>query len=190
MFIPFASSRRGLSLIEVLVGATLGFLILGLLSQLMVSSMRVTEKGGERVGRDQKALLLGERLTRDLRTTTKNGIAVHSATNSLKLSIHPRKLETATIVWEPRVIFYDWDGSRLTSTRLNLPVAPTSAVAPTLAELAALTPDRDGDDLDFQEVLLFEVQLQPDGLVTFEVVFGAPGQSTKLRRTVLLRNGL
>ena len=191
MFTPFENRvKKGFTLVEVLVGATLGFLILGIVSQLLVSSMRVSEKGGQRVERDQKALLLGERLSRDLRTTTKNGIAIHRGASRLKLTIHPRKLETATIVWEPHLIYYHWENEHLPVTKLALPSTPTAALAPSLPQVLGLSPLPDGSDLEFGEILDFSVRLLPDGLVTFEAEIGKPGQSTVVRRTVLLRNGL
>jgi prepilin-type N-terminal cleavage/methylation domain-containing protein len=112
--------RRGYTLIEILIGAALLLLIMGLLSSVLVPGMRAWSRSEKRSEAQQNALLVASRLSRELQFSNPDSIALQKRT-----AVDPqgRSVRRDAIVFlsnldDEGAIVYDADGDQLWQRRL------------------------------------------------------------------------
>jgi type II secretory pathway pseudopilin PulG len=184
------SSRcRAFTLVEILVASTIALLLLGVIVQLLVNSTRISIKGANQVELQQRALVVGDRLANDLRSTTGAGLGVLESSGDKWITIHPRKAEVGPIAWQDQVIVYHWDAPALYTYRFEPSPTPTDAYQPPLSVLDSLTPASKIVTLDISGVSRMDLVVEPGPLVKFGMTFEKEGQKAIVDRVVLLRQG-
>lgn len=141
-----ARGRAGFTLVEVMVAALLGSLLLYTTVNLLLPAMRLSARGSTLVDIDQRAGLLEQRLERALKATSRRGVGVFASGPNRYLSTHP--IEGAIAHSKPRLssslTVFSWVGEQLTETELPLahPTLGKPTVLPLEMLLAALPSGR------------------------------------------------
>lgn len=144
MWRPYCdSSSRGLTLIEVLLSATLILAVFGLGASFLIPLLGMHLKSSENAELEQRSTLVVEDLRRDLSPSAAAGLSLVQSEDELLLGIHKADdvAQDGTLVWRDSLVIHHWtrrDGQwkRLvwtdpTRTRLR-------AAAPTRLDEAAL----------------------------------------------------
>lgn len=184
-----AARETGFTLVEVLVGATLALMVLGVILQLVISSTKVSGKATRRVDLQQKALLLNTRLERDLRLTAINGFEIQAGTDGSMLSIHPRKNDLSAIVWESHTIFYELTGGRLWAKELPFAGPTNVGFKPQGSQWSSLQSTPGRTTLRLDSVTRFEAVVQSGALVRLNVSLVDQDDHLDVERFILLRQG-
>lgn len=132
--------RRGFTLVEVMVAAALGVLVLGLAAGYLVPALRASDRGSSEVEMEQQAVLALSQIERDAGRTTPEGLSLR-AEAPVCLAVNPRdEVEPdGTVVWSDSYIIYSFDKKRgLLIRRQWPPGMPT----PTAAEQVRIHPKR------------------------------------------------
>lgn len=121
---PRAPLIRGLTLVEVLVGAGLGLLVLVLVAQLFVLLSRASHGSLDRASTEQSLTLAMDRLVRDLNSTAPAGVSMNAAGS--RLAVHPIRDvdDVGTIFFEDYLVVWIFEGNRLVSYRCPPAVDP------------------------------------------------------------------
>lgn len=181
---------RGFTLVEILIGSTVALLLLGVIADLLVNSTRVSVKGANQVELQQRAMIVGDRLANDLRTTTGGGLGVlPDGTDRTFVTIHPRKPEVGQVAWLPKIVVYAWSKPDLIVFHYELSPAPTDAFCPPLSTLTGLSDSARKVTQQVGGVTGFDFVVETGPLAKFSMTFEKDGQTTSLQRVVLLRQG-
>lgn len=191
MCIPHGVDRgRGYTLIEILIAAGLALLILGVMVQLVISGMKVSEKGTLRAELQQKALLFNQRFERDLRLTAKSGLGIEAALEGSLISIHRRKQDLASVVWEEHTVLYELLEETLVRKEIAYPGPPEEPFKPGGFEQWNWLQTSPGKvTLRLDSVSKFEALLEDGPLIRLSVEFLKQNESLNLERMILLRQG-
>lgn len=176
----------GLTLVEVLVACALGIIVLTLLVQTLVPTMAASRKAADRVDLHQRAALLGERITHDLRGSSRAGVGVFPAANRQQISIHPRQQDSGLVAWQSSLRVYDWQNQSVTGFSAALSAAPAGPLVPSMTALEALTKQL---TMKVEGVENFNLTLDPGPSARLDMKFVKGDQSMEFRRMVFLRNG-
>jgi type II secretory pathway pseudopilin PulG len=195
---------RAFTLLEVLVAGTLGLLLLGLLTSLLVPGLRSTTRGTVQAELAQQGMVVTSCLAADLQSTAVSGVATDAAAGYARLSAHPvvGLLGSGNLEWARRLVVYSWGGPNTTLLRQewSAPGPPALAVTssapfrPTRGQLASLASSgRPGRTLAtgverFQLTLAGSAARLTLALVRPAGGPGQPAQRLELTRTVSLRN--
>lgn len=183
-------TERGLTLVETLIAASLALLVLGLVTQLMVNSFRISGKGAVRVDLQQRAMTLTSKLERDLRQSPSGALGFRFDSTPALLSIHPRRNDTGTVAWLGEVYLYSWSDNVLRRLQVPIDPAPTRAFRPaTASEWSTLLSTAGRESLRFAHVTLFQASLEENVRVRFRVDFEKSGQKLTSERLIFLRQG-
>jgi prepilin-type N-terminal cleavage/methylation domain-containing protein len=113
--------RRGFTLIEVLLAAVLGLLLLGLMVSTLVPIMKYSAWGYSRAELLQAASLVSTRLTTDLQKAPKAGIYLPDPATAQHALLSIRGISEVTDsglpVYDPQLICYDWEATSASLTR-------------------------------------------------------------------------
>lgn len=109
---------RGLTLLEVIIAASLGLLLLGALFQVVIPSMKVTLGRSARAEIELSAALAIGKLVGDLESSAPAGLSLRE-TAPKAVAIHPIAdvKPDGGVRWEPWLIVYVLDGDRLVRKR-------------------------------------------------------------------------
>jgi type II secretory pathway component PulJ len=143
--------RRGLSLVETLLSATLLLLVLGLGARFLIPLLRMQADNGARSELQQRAAILLDELRDDLAHTTAAGVSLVQSPEEVLLGIHglDNLAQDGTMVWRDSLVVYRWTSDeglykravwRDTERRLLRASAPCRISEETLRELAVQTP--------------------------------------------------
>ena len=126
---------RGFTLVEVLVAAALGSMVLYVIVALLIPALRVSGQGTTKVDLDQRAALIDERLTRALKSTTRAGVGrlpEGESPDPLYLSVHPLlgTLTGSRQDWSRQLTVFVWKEHRLREVELELPSDPPPICPP------------------------------------------------------------
>lgn len=191
------SSGRGFSLIEVLLAAVLGLMLLILLMRVFVPMSKGLVRGTDQSGLQQTAAVALHEISKTLTRTPPQGVTLGNGGRTLAL--HPLQEVNAAgrqLFADHLVVFwYDPAGRRLIERR-SQPAGITNRIAfrPNDPLLGAMSTPDPGQKIVAAELETFQVQLT-DLTVTVELVFsrkapdGGVPERFSLRRTSLLRNG-
>lgn len=113
--------RRAFTLVEVMLGSTLGLMLLGIFVMILIPLVRYGSWTSGRATLVQAAVLLGDRLGSDLQRATLSGVTIDSGA----IAIHPiaGATDSGTAVWDSELVLYDWDQTR--GDLLRCPWSPT-----------------------------------------------------------------
>ena len=194
MFTPFvaralARSSRGLSLVEVLVAAMLGSVVLYVIVTTLVPVLRASALGTARVDLDQRGTLAATRLIKALRATTRSGVMTGSLNGVQALSTHPLQGAAADSgqQWASYLRVFSWKGQTLTESEVPLSSPPTTATALSLpALLAAL--DTSPPRFSVNNVTQFSVTLDAEPRVHFHLLLEKGKDKLDIERTVFFVN--
>lgn len=181
--------RGGYSLIEILIGSTIALLLLGVIVNLLVSSTRISVKGANQVELQQRSMIVGDRLVRDLRSTTGAGLTLLQDGATQYVAVHPRKAEAGPVAWLQELVVYEWTSPSLKTYRTELGTLPTEAFRPTLGDLTSLSESEKIVTLDIEGVTRFEIEVETGPLVKLGMTFEKGGQKAVLDRVIFLRQG-
>ncbi len=114
MFVANLRSERallGLTLIEVLIAASLLLLALSLLTTLVVPSIRYSADGLTQIDLQRSADSLRRHLTRDLLESVPAGVSFAGNAEQTRVAIHPLGEISASgqQVWKDEIILFGWD---------------------------------------------------------------------------------
>lgn len=106
-------ARRGLSLAEVLLSATLVLLVMGLAIGFLVPLMGMQRSRAESAEVEQRGAIVTEELRRDLALTNSSGVSLVRTPGELLLGIHgaDNVAQDGTLVWSDRLVIYSWRSS-------------------------------------------------------------------------------
>ena len=187
MFIP-RKPEIGYTLVEILIASSMALLILGVVSNLLISSGRVSRKGMNKVYLQQRMNRLNIDLQRDLGLSSPQGVAV-GETVPTPVSVHRRVVETSTISWEPKVIVYHASEEVLRRDEVELNPAPTSPFKPTSPGDWAPLLSTGNSSFVFNGTQEFEAVLEPNGLIRIKVTLTAGSEKLSNERLLRLRQG-
>jgi type II secretory pathway pseudopilin PulG len=185
---PSRGRAAGMTLLEILVAATIALLLFGVIIQLALFAIRVSRGGAERVELQQKVLVASNRLLADLQPASKGGVAMN--TDQAALSIHPRRVTSQSVTWSPDLVLYRHIGTDLrrqlvacprVDGRVYRPESPQSWME-VLGAAARETSKTSG-------VTRFAVALDTGALVRFELDLQVGTRSLTVQRAVALRQG-
>jgi hypothetical protein len=179
-------------LVEVMVAASLGAMVLYVILNLLIPAMRVSTDGTTKVDLDQRATLLEERITRALKSTTHSGVGWVSDGNDRYLTTHPLigTMTGSRQNWSAVLTVFKWSGSRLEEVEVNPPTnpAPVGAFAPGLApDVLPLLEDA-RPKFVLEGIPEFGVTLQAGPQVDFDFTLEKGTQKLKVIRSVFLVN--
>lgn len=105
------AARGAFTLVEVMLGSTLGLMLLGLFVFTLIPLLRYGSWTSARATLVQAAVLVGDRLGADLQRAPLAAIGLDSAS----VSIHPvvGATDSGTPVWHSRLVVYEWNGGDL-----------------------------------------------------------------------------
>lgn len=180
MFIR-SGARKGMTLLEVMVAAGLGLLLLTVLIQVLVPAYRASAKGLGEVDLHQRALLLSGKLERDLRLTARAGVGTHPDT----LTIHPRVPLTSAVVWSNRLVVYSKTTAGMRRKEATIPDSIARALTPPLTEIAEWPTVT---TLQIPDVTEFEAVINDPALVKISYRLVSGSSSLTWTTSTLLRN--
>ena len=163
---------------EILVAGSLALLLLSIIVQVLVPSLRASRKATTRMDLHQKALLLNRNLEEDLKRATRSSVQFFNGV----LSVHRRTPVTAQITWEDQIVAYEHAENRLRRWEEPLetaPVQPTTATLPPSGRLR----------LDIVDVESFQAEIGDGPTVTFQLGFADGEEKFDWKRVVFLPTG-
>jgi hypothetical protein len=106
-------SRKGLTLLELTISATLILLVLGLGASFLLPLLRMQVKGAERAELQQRASVLTEELRRDLSQSNAAGVSLFQQGGEMMLAVHlcENVAQDGTLVWKDRLSVHHWSRS-------------------------------------------------------------------------------
>lgn len=112
--------RRGLSLPELLVASAISLLLLGILYRVFSVGYRIGHRELNRSSTEQGLLLMGQRLERDLQTTTASGVSLSA--DGRTVVTHPLGgvTEAGRHIFEELLWIWSWNSEEEVLTRLEL----------------------------------------------------------------------
>ena len=184
-----AKAHRGFTLMEVLVAAGLGSMLLYALVSLLIPAMKLSERGTRLVALDQRAILLEQRVERALKATCRRGAHFFSDANGSHLSTHP--IQGALAHSQPRLgpdlVVFSLANEQLRERRVPLTSTPQSAtILPDAVLLEALPEATVTYQVDGVKVFEAEVGVGPQ--VDLHYTLEKGDQSLEVRQTVFLTN--
>ena len=181
--------QRGFTLIEILVASSIALLLLGVIVNLVVQSTRISIKGANQVELQQRAMMVGDRLANDLRTTTGAGLGALDNAGEKFITIHPRQAQVGPVSWQEKVVVYAWNSPNLQTYSFSLNPPPSDAYQPPLSVLTGLGSSDKKVTLNIQGVTRFDFVVESGPLVKLGLTFEKDEQRAVLDRVVLLRQG-
>ena len=185
---------RAFTLVEVLVAAALGSMVLYVIVALLIPALRVSGQGTAKVDLDQRAALIDERLTRALKSTTRAGVGrlpEGEQPDPLYLSVHPLlgTLTGSRQDWSRKLTVFVWKDQKFQEMDLDLPADPPPITAITLP-LATLQEKLATARLRFTSdgVSKFKVDVSQGPQVDISFTLEKGTQSLDIERTVYLVN--
>ncbi len=189
MFIRSAAKKPGFTLVEVLVAAFLGGLVLYVIITLLIPALRLSALGTTRVDLDGRASMFEQRLIRALRATPRTGIMEDGGPERQVLSTHPvlGTVADSKQKWAPYLTVFERRDDRLVEFRVPLNPIPDKATVLALEPLlAALTTA----ELRFQieDVTDFTVKIDKGPRVDFSFTLEKDKDKLVVERSVFLVN--
>lgn len=126
-------SRRGFTLIELVVASALAALVLGLGAAFLVPALRASSRSAARVELEQRAVLALSRLVKDIEHTSPAGMSLRS-NDPVCVAVNPLEevRPNGDLIWsESYVIYYHDSAQGLFIRRLWPPGNPTPTSAQT-----------------------------------------------------------
>ncbi len=110
-------SRKGFTLLEVIVGAGLMALVISLCMLLLLPTLRASARGMVHAEMEDQALLVASLLGRDLDGAVPQGVSL--STDGQTLAIMPIQdlLDSRLLAWLPQFAVYHWDSASATVVR-------------------------------------------------------------------------
>lgn len=127
---PRKTDRRAFSLAEVLVAATLGLLLLGVLLRLFLLTLAASARHTDMTHNHQIATVLLSRLESDLASTGKQGIAMSPPEESGRLFVHPLDRDSGSLKWDRKAVLYEEFEGGLERSVVKLEPPPTGPSTP------------------------------------------------------------
>lgn len=184
------ASRRGMTLMEVMVAAFLGSMILYVVLNLLFPAMRVSAVGTARVDLDQRASLTEERLIRALKTTSRAGVGIEPQGDDTQyLTVHPivGSMPDSKQNWSADLTAFVWQNNSLTELRATLPTPPVRATTLPLDDLQEVLAGA-APRFRIDGITEFQVTLDSGPRVDFRFVLRKGTQTLTIRRNVFLVN--
>jgi prepilin-type N-terminal cleavage/methylation domain-containing protein len=181
--------QRGFTLVEILVASSIALLLLGVIVNLLVQSTRISLKGANQVELQQRAMMVGDRLANDLRTTTGAGLGAVDNAGEKFITIHPRQAEVGPVGWQQKVVVYAWNSPYLQTYSFSLNPPPSDAYKPPLSVLTGLGNSDKKVTLNIEGVTRLDFVVESGPLVKLGLTFEKDDQKAVLDRVVLLRQG-
>lgn len=181
--------RQGFTLLEVLVSAFLGALVLYVLITLLIPAMRMSALGTTRVDLDQRATLLEQRLIRSLKSTNRAGVMTASHEGGVLLTTHPIEgsLTGSKQKWADYLVLFSWENKQLTESRTALEEPPIKATTIPLEGLLEVLGSKSVrflvDDVDS-----FKAEMAQGPQVDFSFTLKSGDERLEVHRTVFLVN--
>lgn len=188
MFTRSAAKQRGMSLVEVMVAAFLGSLVLYVLISTLVPALKASAVGSTRVSLDQRGTLATMRLIRALKSTSRGGLMTESpSTGQTVLSIHPIEGigPDSRQVWANSLVLYSWKEGKLQESQVPLDPPVTKATTLPFDDLVA-RPGQPRFVVD--KVDEFSAVLTDGPRVDFRLVLQEGKDKLTIARTVFLEN--
>jgi hypothetical protein len=175
-----------MTLLEILVAATVALLLFGAMIQLSLFAIRVSRGGAERVELQQKAMVACQRLLGDLQLASRGGLAMNP--DQATLSIHPRRVTSGAVEWSPELVVYRHLEKELRRQLAACPRRDGRVYRPESPEswaeiLGAATRETSRTS----GVTRFAVGLDTGGLVRFELDLEGDARRLTIQRAVYLR---
>lgn len=177
-------SNRGFTLLEILVACALLGLVLTVVLRTLIPVMAASRQAAARVDVHQRAVLLGERLASDLRSSARAGVGVFPSLAGCDVSIHPRQ-PSGVLAWEPSLRWYRWKDGTVTGANLALTSPPSGPFVPDPSGLSTLPRQ---EFVRVQGVTEFSWALAGGPSVTVRLKVEEGRESQTLVRTVYFRN--
>lgn len=201
MSIRFGASpspaKAGFSLVEVLVAAFLGSLVLYVILTLLIPALKMSALGTTKVDLDGRASMTEQRIIRALRASPRAGVMAHHeparpAPPVIQLlSSHPLEgtIADSKQKWAQYLNVFHWQGRTLTESRVPLAEMPVKAtVLPLDPLLAALADDATERRFVIDDVVNFTVTVGEGPRVDFSVTLEKDKDKLVIERTVFLVN--
>lgn len=186
--------RRGFSLAELLVGASLALVLSVLLFQALVAAIRLTSRSSERSKAQLEATVVWNRLLRDLQASEFSQLLIVDLPTPPGQGLLLPMLEGITASgareWSKNRVLLHWDRPSK-ELRRRLVVQPVVDPAAPLAGLLALIQAPAGPTERVLSNCLksFQAALTPARLVRLDMTFEvAPGRELKLAGSIGARN--
>lgn len=173
---------HGMSVLEMLIAASLVLMLLALLGQVLVPSLSILGKSSLRNGLQQEGRQALERLERDLRRSTGFGVTLGTAA----LAIHRMKDGTFTGAqqWEDELAVYAWQKPVLVRRTVPRPEGRC-----TLAQLAGFASTPTGTEAWLaRNATGFSVTKDELGACTLTLQLTEQDETFNFRRVLFLRN--
>lgn len=184
-----AKRPRGMSLVEVLLAAGLGLVVLLVILNLLIPAFRLSARGTAMIELDQRAALTDQRLERALRASTRLGVRAFSSGEGRFLSTHAIEgaLTGSKPKLSPQLRVFVWQGKRLTEHLVDLPNTPAR---PTVLPDAELLTGLPGSRVSFtvEGVTLFETVVREGPQVDLRFVVEKGKEQLEIRRSIFLIN--
>lgn len=118
--------RRGLTLFEILVAASLLLVVLGVMVSVLVPALRASVKGSNQSELQQLAAVTLDRLLGDLERTPPTGTMLPDGGSPVVLGLHPLAgvAPDGSQLWNEEIVVYHWDEAAGTITRETWPPQP------------------------------------------------------------------
>jgi hypothetical protein len=174
--------RRGVSLLEVLVGAVLASLALTISARMYLAVSRLSGRTQALVFLQESALIVMGRLGADLRSTNAAGIVFAQSGGSSAMTVQPLAdmLTDPVITYKPELLRYSWDNTQKVLVRRRYVQAdlvfPLRIDAPLARAFDIFSLPATGE----QRVMAREVE-------EFSVVSALPGRNLENPLTVRIR---
>ncbi len=185
--------RRGWTLVEVLVAASLLVLGLSVLTAVLVPALESSRTGSQLAQLQQQAALIVEWVASDLAATPPAGFRAQPIPEGLVLALHPVSdiTSSSTLTWSDQAVLYSWDFENRSLLRKRWPGMTTNG--PFLPDPAALhtaaTTASPEDRVLSRAVIFFQVTFTGgvnNPLVSLELQLSHPDSPPE--RTIELRH--
>jgi len=171
-----------MSLLEMLIAASLVLMLLAILGQVLVPSLRLVARSSLRNGLQQEARQALERLERDLRRSTSFGITLGGSA----LAVHRMADGTFTGApqWENELVIYAWQKPVLVRRTVARPAGRC-----TLGQLTSFATAPNGTESWLaRNAEAFSVTCNELGAYTVSLQLKEQDEVLHLSRTLFLRN--
>lgn len=179
----------GLTLVEMLVAAFLGGLILYVIITLLIPSLKMSALGTTRVDLDGRANLLESRLIRALRATCRSGIGYQQLNGTTALSTHPIRgaLADSLQSWSDHLEVFVWREGQLVEWKVPWAELNGKAAAPPIETLLSAL-DNAQRQFTVDDLEAFQVELGQGPRVDFRFTLKRDKDELEVARSVFLVN--
>lgn len=192
-------NHRGLSLVEIMISATLLLTVLALMAQTLWSGLRISGKAMNRVDLVTQASFCLSKVAADMEQTQPAGVVYEQTPSRFAMSVH--RIDSlnpyGVRVWEDRVHLYLWENQSIVrSHRAGVPQGSPTRLSPN--DLQNLVSEQQPRTLS-SHATVFKLEDQDETTLTLELPLeltirlekqaqsNAP-ETVEMKKTIHIRN--